>query len=207
MKPSSALRALVVASIASVASAAPATPQGAHAWLGTFEPTTALPPCADCAAARVVQSVGSVRVLPPGEGDPAPDGDVIVASPFVGLALRAKLASGKIALPWFALDTRDGATGVVVLPADAQVRFVVPAVADIAAIKDALVRADALSNGDRASAMHAFKDLEVSALDLDGDHKADIAATWGCTSYGDGACQRRGQFFLVRRGARWQLVE
>jgi hypothetical protein len=148
-----------------------------------------------------------VRVLPPGEGDPPAEGEVVVASPLVGLALHGKLAAGKVALPWFAVDTRDGATAVLLLPGDAAVRFVVPSAADVLAIKDALVRADELSNGDRATALRALRDLEVGALDLDGDHKPDVVATYGCTSYGDGACQRRGAFFLVRHGARWALVE
>lgn len=163
--------------------------------------------CTDCKEARVVPSVGSVRVLPPGEGDPPSDGDVVVVSPRVGLALPAKVAAGRIALPWFALDTREGATGVLVLPAGAAVRFVTPSAGDVLAIKDGLVRSDALSNGDRTTAMRALRDVEVGAIDVDGDNKPDFAVTYGCTSYGDGSCQRRGEFFVARRGARWVMVE
>jgi hypothetical protein len=197
--------AWVLAGISSGALAAP--PRPLHAWLGTFEPTTVVPVCEDCKEARVVPSVGSVRVLPPGDGAPPADGEVVVVSPLVGLALHAKLAAGKIALPWFAVDTREGATGVLVLPGDAAVRFVVPSPADVLAIKDGLVRADALSNGDRATALRALRDVEIGAIDIDGDKQADLAVTYGCTSYGDGACQRHGEFFVMRKGARWGLVE
>jgi hypothetical protein len=72
---------------------------------------------------------------------------------------------------------------------------------------EGLVRADALSNGDRATAMRTLRDVEVGAIDVDGDKEADFAVTYGCTSYGDGVCQRRGEFFLARRGAKWVLVE
>src|SRR5580704_4519019 len=131
--------AVVATLLAATALAAP--PPAPRAWLGTFEPATTVATCADCKDARVVPSAGSVRVLPPGEGDPPADGDVVVVSPLVGLALPAKLAAGKIALSWFAIDTREGATGVLVLPAATAIRFVATTAADVLAIKDGLVRA------------------------------------------------------------------
>jgi hypothetical protein len=207
---------VVAVAVAAAAHAAPSAPAPAkptakptptRPYLGTFEPAAALTPCADCRTAQVVPSAGSVRVLPPGVGVPPANGDVVIASPLVGLALHATLTAGKIALPWFAVDTRDSATGVLVLPADAAVRFVSPSPADVLAIKQALVAGDALSTDNRATALRALRDLEVAAIDTDGDHKADLAVTYGCTSYGDGACQRRGQFFLARRGALWVQID
>ena len=53
----------------------------------------------------------------------------------------------------------------------------------------------------------ALDGLEVGAIDVDGDGKADVVATYGCNAWGDGSCQSHGQFFLVRRGARWVEIE
>jgi len=176
------------------------------AWLGTFVPTQPAPACTDCKAPKVTASAGAVRVLQPADGA-APDGDVVVASPLLGLVVPAKIDHGQIALGFFPLDLRDGTVSVVLLPSDTVARFVVATPADIVAIKETLIHDDVLSVGVRATALRAFKDLEVGALDLDGDGKADVVATYGCNAWGDGSCQGHGQFFLAKRGAKWVQIE
>lgn len=176
------------------------------AWLGTFVPADPATSCGDCKGPHVVARAGTVRVLPPAEGA-APEGDVTIASPLLGLVVPGHVDHGKVDLAFFPLDTRDGDNGVIVLPAGTVARFVVIAPADLVAVKETLIRDDALSSGARGIAIRAFKDLEVGALDIDGDGKADIVATYGCNSWGDGACQSHGQFFLVRRGQKWVEIE
>jgi hypothetical protein len=176
------------------------------AWLGTYIPAQHEKPCDDCKAPRVVASAGSVRVLPSGDGPP-PDGKVIVASPLLGLVVPGTIDKGTIQIAFFTLDTRDSDDGVVLLPADTVARFVKPTAADVLAIKDAIARADLLSVGDRNMTMRALRDMEVGALDLDGDGKADVVATYGCTQFFQSSCQTRGQFFLAHRGAKWVQIE
>ena len=175
-------------------------------WLGTFQPAQPAQACADCKTPTPEPRAGSVRVLPPADGD-APSGEVVIASPLLGLAVPGKIDSGRVQLAFFPYDRRDSDDAVLVLPKDTVARFVVATAADIVAIKDALVRADALSVGSRTLALKAMKDLEVGALDLDGDGKADVVATYGCTAYFDGSCQAHGQFFLARRGNKWVEIE
>jgi hypothetical protein len=196
---------LIVTLAVLVPTAAAAAPVS-KAWLGTFEPAERAPACSDCKGPHVVPRTGAVRVLPPGEGA-APEGEVVIASPLLGLVVRGKVDGGRIALPFFAYDERDSDNTVVLLPGDTVARFVAATAADLAAIKEALVREDALSVGRRDLALHALRDLEVGALDLDGDGKADLVATYGCTAWFDGNCQAHGQFFLVHRGAKWVEIE
>ncbi len=199
------VRALAL--LAVLAAPAAAAPASFKAWLGTFEPAQRVESCSDCKAPRVVPRPGTVRVLPPADGAPPPDGDVVIASPLLGLVVHGRVDGGRVAMPYFAFDQRDSDDGVIVLPADTVARFVVPSPADVTAIKAALVRDDALSIGQRATALKALRDTEVAVLDLDGDGKPDVAATYGCNSWGDGSCQSRGQFFLARQGTKWVEIE
>jgi len=169
-------------------------------------PAQPAPPCTDCKAPKVVASAGSVRVLPPGEGAP-PSGDVLVASPLLGLVVPGKIADGQIAVGFFPLDTRELDTNVVLLPPATVARFVVATPADVLQVKDAIARADLLSVGDRNMTMRALKDMEVGALDLDGDGKADLIATYGCTQFFQSSCQAHGQFFFAHRGQKWVEIE
>jgi len=89
-----------------------------------------------------------------------------------------------------------------VLPGGTPAAFVEPSRSDVAAIKATLVRTEAL-----ARVRRALDGLEVGAVDVDGDRKADVVATYGCATWFDGACQSKGQFVLARRGARWSIVE
>jgi hypothetical protein len=198
---------LAVLAPAAVAAGKDAPVAAPKAWLGTFAPASKVTPCDDCKAPRVVPRAGSVRVLPPADGGAPPEGDVVIASPLLGLAVHGRVDAGRVAMEYFAFDQRDSDDGVIVLPGNTVARFVVPTAADVAAIKEALVRDDALSVGARATALKALRDVEIGALDLDGDGKADVAATYGCNAWGDGSCQSRGQFFLARRGTKWVEIE
>ncbi len=176
------------------------------AWLGTFVPGEPGTPCTDCKAPKVVARAGAVRVLPPADGA-APDGAVMVASPLLGIFVPGKIDHGQVAIPFFTLDQRDSDDEVLLFPPDTVARFVVPTAADVLAIKDAIVRADLLSVGDRVMTMRALRDMEIGALDLDGDGKADVVATYGCTQFFQSTCQARGQFFLAHRGQKWVQIE
>ena len=174
--------------------------------LGMFEPVIAhRQTCDDCKTARTVPVHGIVRVLR--SGDDVPDGKVVVTSPLLGYAVGGTIDHGTISIGWFDFDQRDSDAGVLLLPPGTAVRFVVPAPADVAGIKEALIKDDALSVGSRVMALKGMKDMEVGAIDVDGDGKADFAATYGCTIFGDGGCQSRGQFFLARRGQKWAQIE
>ncbi|HUJ63495.1 MAG TPA: hypothetical protein VLX92_33580 [Kofleriaceae bacterium] len=173
-------------------------------WLGTFEPAqpTAQRPCDECRTAKVIPQAGLVQVLDPGDGSPPPTGDCVIASPLLGVIAHGHIDGGRVKIAWFNDDQRDGDRGVLILPADAAPRLVAPSAADLAMIKRALLRDQVLSGVPRALA-----GLEVGALDLDGDGRADLAVTYGCNAWGDGACQSRGQFFLARHGASWSEIE
>jgi hypothetical protein len=175
-------------------------------WLGTFAPVDKAPACADCKAPSPLPRAGSVRVLPPPDGA-MPAGEVVIASPLLGLVVPGKVDAGKIALAFFPYDRRDSDDAVLVLPPDTVARFVVATPADVVAIKDTLVRDDALSVGRRDLALRALKDLEVGALDLDGDGKADLISTYGCTQFFQSSCQAHGQFFFAHRGQKWVEIE
>jgi hypothetical protein len=75
--------------------------------------------------------------------------------------------------------------------------------ADVAAIQARLLRLDVFGPGVR----QALAGMELAGLDLDRDGRADVAATYGCNGWSEGACQSHGQFFLVRRGERWLEIE
>ena len=198
------MRLLPLALIAAAsAHAAPAKPDASRVWVGTFVPNDRPPPC-DCTAPSGAGRTGAVVVLAPGDGGPAADGDVVVVSPLVASVARGKVVAGKVALPWFVIDRRDGGDGVLVLPGSVvtgRVAFVAPKRAELAAIAQKL-RRDDLENVRKAVA-----GLEVAGIDVDGDGAPDFVATYGCTSWWDGACQSRGQVFLARRGAKWVEVE
>ena len=144
---------------------------------------------------------GAVRVLAPDHG-PAAAGDVVIVHPLLGKTAAGTVDKGRVALADFAFDQRDGDDGVIVVPGGTPVAVVAPSAADVAAIKAVLVKTDAL-----AGVRRALAGLELAAIDLDGDGKADVVATYGCTAWFDGSCQSRGQFFVARRGARWAILE
>ena len=171
----------------------------AAAWLGVFRPAEKLEP-SDTRA--IVGRAGEVIVLKPSDGAAAPTGDVAIVQPLVGMNVVAKIANGRIVLPLFAIDRREGADAVLLLPADAVVRFVKPTAADEKAIKAVLIKDDVLSGVKRS-----LNGIEIGAIDLDGDGKADYAVTYGCNAWGDGQCQSHGAFFLVRSGASWKELQ
>ncbi|MEO8554124.1 MAG: hypothetical protein ABI678_29315 [Kofleriaceae bacterium] len=168
----------------------------AAAWLGVFRPAAKVEPSETRA---IVGRAGEVVVLTPGDGTPSPSGEVAIVQPLVGMNVVAPIASGKIALALFALDRRDGADAVLLLPAQTVVKFVVPTAADVKAIKLALLKNEVLSGVKRS-----LNDLEVGTVDTDGDGKADFAVTYGCNAWADGQCQGRGAFVLARAGAAWR---
>jgi len=181
-----------------------AAPRDAHdagprAWLGTFTPDRPLEVSAD---RDVVGRSGTVVVLTPADHSPAPTGDIAVVQPLVGMNIAATIENGRIALPLFAIDRRPYAGSVLLLPATDPVRFVVPSAADVKSIRAALSKDEALSGVRRALA-----DLEIGAVDIDGDGKADFAITYGCTVCGDGECQVHGQFLLASANGVWREME
>jgi hypothetical protein len=201
-----ALVAVGIVGLGSLAAAAPpgkpaAKPQPQPLWIGVFDPKLPVHPPWDTGKLTPVAHGGAVRVLTPAAGAPA-SGDVVIVHPLLGKTATGTVDKGTVALAAFAYDQRDGDDGVVVLPAGTAVTFVAPAKADVAAIQATLVRTDAL-----AGVRRALAGLELAAVDLDGDGKADVVTTYGCAAWFDGSCQSKGQFVLVRRGARWAIVE
>jgi hypothetical protein len=170
-------------------------------WIGVFDPKLPVHPPWDNAKLTPVPHAGAVHVLAPGSG-PAADGDVIVVHPILGKASGGKVEHGAVALADFVFDQRDGDDGVLVLPGATKVAFIEPSKADVAAIRAILGKTDAL-----AGVRRALAGLELAAIDIDGDRKADVVATYGCAAWFDGSCQSKGQFFLARRGARWAILE
>ncbi len=200
------LAAVLLGGVAAAAPAPPAQPAigkpvAPPLWLGVFDPKLPVHPPWDNAKLTPVLHGGAVRVLTPDRG-PAASGDVVVVHPLLGKLAAGKVDRGAVALADFAFDQRDGDDGVIVLPGDTPVAFVAPTKADVAAVRATLVRTEAL-----AGVRRALDGLELGAVDLDADGKADVIATYGCTTWFDGACQSRGQFVLVRRGGRWTIVE
>ncbi len=200
------LAAVLLGGVAAAAPAPPAQPAigkpvAPPLWLGVFDPKLPVHPPWDNAKLTPVLHGGAVRVLTPDRG-PAASGDVVVVHPLLGKLAAGKVDRGAVALADFAFDQRDGDDGVIVLPGDTPVAFVAPTKADVAAVRATLVRTEAL-----AGVRRALDGLELGAVDLDADGKADVIATYGCTTLFDGACQSRGQFVLVRRGGRWTIVE
>ena len=188
---------VVVIGLGAMAQAAPAKQP---AWVGVFRPSP--PELAASETRAIVGHAGTVVVLTPADGSAPPSGDVTVVQPLVGMNLEATIDHGQIALPLFAIDRRAGANALLLLPAKTQVVFVEPSKADVLAIRTTLLRNDVLSGVKRSLA-----DLEVGAVDVDGDHKADFAVTYGCNAWADGQCQGHGQFLLARRGTGWVEIE
>jgi hypothetical protein len=174
------------------------------AWIGIFRPD---PPCVvpcDCDKPSIVGASGEVIVLSPGDGAPLPAlGDVTLVQPLLGMNIVAHVTShGRAPVRLFAADRRDGDNAVLVLPADVHVVFVTPAPADVLAIRAALMKDEVLSGVRRALA-----GLEIGAVDVDGDRRADFAVTYGCNAWADGQCQSKGGFLLARRGGVWRELE
>jgi len=197
------LGGVAVAAPASSAEPVAAKPAAAALplWIGVFDPKLPAHPPWDNAKLTPVAHGGTVRVLTPDRGAAA-SGDVVVVHPLLGKQAAGKVDKGAVALADFAFDQRDGDDGVIVLPGGTPVAFVAPSKADVAAVRAALVRTEAL-----AGVRRALDGLELAAVDLDGNGKPDVIATYGCTTWFDGACQSRGQFVLVQRGGRWAIVE
>ena len=170
-------------------------------WIGVFDPRLPVHPPWDNAKLTPVAHGGAVRVLAP-EAGAAATGDVVIVHPLLGKTAAGKVDKGVVVLADFAFDQRDGDDGVIVLPGGTAVAFVAPSQADVAAIRAVLVRTEAL-----AGVRRALAGLELGAIDVDGDGKADVVATYGCAVWFDGSCQSKGQFVLARRGARWAIVE
>jgi hypothetical protein len=170
-------------------------------WIGVFDPKLPVHPPWDNAALTAVAHGGTVRVLTPPSGAAA-TGEVVVVHPLLGKVATGRVDSGAVVLSDFAFDQRDGDDGVIVLPAGTVVAIVTPSKAEVAAITQTLVRTEALARVRRALA-----GIELGAIDVDGDGRADVVATYGCTAWFDGACQSKGQFFLARRGARWTIID
>jgi hypothetical protein len=170
-------------------------------WIGVFDPGLPVHPPWDHAKLTPVAHGGSVRVLTPERG-PAAAGDVVIVHPLLAKVATGKVDKGTVALAEFAFDQRDGDDGVVVLPGGTAVAILAPSKADVAAISALLVRTDAI-----AGVRRALAGIEIGAIDVNGDGKADVITTYGCTAWFDGSCQSRGQFVLARRGARWAIVE
>jgi len=179
----------------------PGKPPPPPVWIGVFDPRLPVHAPWDNGKLTPVPHGGAVRVLAPDEG-PAASGDVVIVHPLLGKLATGKVDQGVVVLAEFAFDQRDGDDGVIVVPGGTAVTIVAPNTADVAAIKATLVKTDAL-----AGVRRALAGLELAAIDLDGDGKADVVATYGCTAWFDGSCQARGQFFLARRGARWVFLE
>jgi hypothetical protein len=188
--------------MSSVAGGAPAPKGGVIAptvWLGTFEPTK---PVEVSPTREVVARGGVVTALTPATGAPAPAGPIAVVQPLVGMNIAATLDHGHAKLALFGVDRRQYANSVLLVAPTLEVRFVVPSAADLKAIRAALAKDDALSGVRRA-----LNDLEVGAIDVDGDGKADYAITYGCTVWGDGQCQVHGQFALAKTSGVWHEME
>jgi len=170
-------------------------------WIGVFDPRLPAHPPWDNPKLTPVPHGGAVRVLAPERG-PAASGDVVIVHPLLGKTAAGKVDHGMVALAEFAFDQRDGDDGVIVLPGGSVVAIVAPSAADVAAIKATLIKTDTL-----AGVRRALAGLELAAIDIDGDGKADVVTTYGCTAWFDGSCQSKGQFFLARRGARWAILD
>jgi hypothetical protein len=203
-----ALAAVLLGGVAAAAPAPAAAPSPGKAvvaalqlWIGVFDPKLPAHPPWDNAKLTPVAHGGAVRVLAPDRGAPA-SGDVVVVHALLGKSAAGTVDKGAVVLGDFAFDQRDGDDGVIVLPGGTPVAFVAPTRADVAAVRAMLVRTEAL-----AGVRRALDGLELGAIDVDADGKADMIATYGCTTWFDGACQSRGQFVLVRRGGRWTIVD
>jgi len=191
------LAVLVAMTAAASAGDKPEVPR--TAWVGVFRPAAKTEPSD---VRTIVARAGEVVVLTPATGAPPSPGDITVVQPLTGMNLAASVREGRIALPFFALDRREGADAVLLLPAGKTVVFVEPSKADVIAIRAALMRNDALSGVRRA-----LDGIEVGAIDIDGDKKPDFAVTYGCNAWADGSCQSHGEFLLARRGMAWVELE
>jgi len=191
---------IVLGALAALAAPASAAPP--QVWLGTFQPGAPVTRCADCAKRKIQPVAGSVRVLTPGDGSALPTGDVVIVSPLLGVVATGKVEHGSIAVAWFNYDLRDSDDGVLVLPAGTPIGLVATSPADARDIGQVLLKNQVLS-GVRKS----LAGSEIGSIDIDGDGKADFAVTYGCNTYGDGQCQGKGQFFLVRKAGRWAEID
>ena len=178
-------------------------PAGPQVWLGVFEPAGAKRErCTSCTLAAAARG-GTIRALAPGDDRPPASGDVVAVSPLLGAFARGHLDGDKLAVAWFVDDNRDNDDGVLLFPAAIKPVLVAPSRADVQAIDQALLAMEEFG----PHVGKAVAGMEYGGLDLDGDGRADVVATYGCAQWGDGVCQVVGQVFLVRRGQRWVKIE
>jgi hypothetical protein len=175
----------------------PAAPAKPSVWIGVFHPAIpAHDPWTNDKLTPMVKG-GSVRVLSPSDGGAAASGEVVIVHPLLSKVANGTIANGAVALAEFAYDQRDGDAGVLVLPGGTKVAVVPTTKEDAAAIRARLARNEAL-----AGVRKALVGLEIATIDSDGDGKADLAVTYGCTQWAGGTCQAHGQFFLAKRAGR-----
>jgi len=166
---------------------------------GAAQPIAPAEPGCDCVVPTIVAHAVNVLVL----GGALADGnDVRVVQPLLGLAVSGRIAKGHVALAGWLVDRRANHDGVFVVTGDVKPVFLTATPADVAAIRAVVARVESLEGVRKATTK-----LEVGLVDLDGDGKADVASTYGCKVWGDGACQVPGQFLLVHRPAGWTLLE
>jgi hypothetical protein len=173
-------------------------------WLGVFEPEASgkRERCTGCALGATARA-GIIRTFSPGDDRPAASGDVVAVSPLLGAFARGHLDGNRLPVAWFVDDRRDNDDGVVVLPASVHPVVVTPSKLDIQGVDQALLQLEEFG----PHVAKAVANLEFAGLDLDGDGRADIVATYGCAQWGDGVCQLVGQVFLARHGERWVKIE
>jgi hypothetical protein len=199
--------AIAAAATATTATAAPAGKSGPPkpaVWLGVFLPNVKLPCKAGCGALAPTPRGGFVRVLTPSDGSKPPTGQVTIVHPLTKAVVSGVVLNGIVPVAAFAHDeNRDNDDSVLVLPGDVKPAIVPVTSGDVLPIRTALLaQAEEL-----AKVRKSLDHLEIALVDIDGDGKPDLAATFGCNNWADGSCQSRGQFFLAKRGTRWVVIE
>jgi hypothetical protein len=196
--------AIAAVAVTATASAAPKPAPKPPVWVGVFLPNVKRPCKSGCDALAPTARGGFVRVLTPSDGSPPAKGPVTIVHPLAKSIASGVVLNGIVPVGSFSHDeNRDNDDSVLVLPGDAKATVVQPTPADALAIRAALLaQADEL-----AKVRKSLDHLEIGLVDIDGDGKPDLAATFGCNNWADGSCQSRGQFFLVKRGARWVVID
>jgi hypothetical protein len=199
-----AIAAVAAAATANAAPAGKSGPPKPPVWVGVFLPNVKLPCKSGCEALAPTPRGGFVRVLTPSDGSPPAKGSVTIVHPLAKAIASGVVVNGIVPVGSFSHDeNRDNDDSVIVLPGDAKPAMVQPTPADALAIRAALLaQADEL-----AKVRKSLDHLEIGLVDIDGDGKPDLAATFGCNNWADGSCQSRGQFFLAKRGTRWVVID
>jgi len=148
-------------------------------YASTFTPTVA-PAASPSPTLDAIALPGSIAV-PPTIEDGA---TILVVQPLLGMAVQTRVEKSRAQLPSFIFDRRVGHAGVVVITnATKPAIFITPSTIEVGAIRAALPDVPATAP------------LEIGAVDLDGDRRADLASTYP------------GQRLLVREGNVWSLVK